>query len=364
MINMVNSQVSARMSIEMISETTKKANLLVVDDDEMIRDVLARNLEGFGYEIVTARNAVDALVAMSFSNFELALIDIQMPGEDGIALLGKIARQYPETAVIMVSGLGEIETAITTLKMGAYDYVTKPFDINVVKSRVERALEKRALIIENRNYQLNLERLVEERTLELKRALGGINRTYDATIKTLGAALHLRDSETEDHCKRVAAYVLKLAKTYGVKDKDQLRDIEWGAYLHDIGKIGVPDAVLLKPGKLTAAEKSLIKTHSELGYQLLKKIQFLEGAAELVLTHHESYDGTGYPRGLKGEDIPISARLFAVADSLDAMTSDRPYRKALSIEAAGKELKSLSGVQYDPRVVDVFFSLPKAEWRV
>jgi len=313
---------------------------------------------------VTARNAVDALGALNFSNFELALLDIQMPGENGIALLGKIVEQFPDTAVIMVSGLGEIETAITALKMGAYDYVTKPFAINVVESRVERALEKRRLIIENRNYQLNLEQLVEERTRELERALGGINRTYDATIKTLGAALDLRDSETEDHCKRVAAYVMKLARAYGVKDKDQLRDIEWGAYLHDIGKIGLPDAVLLKPGKLTAAERSLIETHPELGYRLLKKIQFLEGAAELVLTHHESYDGRGYPRGLKGKDIPLSARLFAVADTLDAMTSDRPYRKALSIEAAGKELKSLSGVQYDPQVVEVFFSLPEAEWRI
>ena len=361
---MVSNQVSVCAPGKKISETNKKANVMVVDDEEMIRDLLTWSLQISGYGVVTAPNAAEASAAMALSDFELALIDIQMPGEDGIALLGRIVEQYPDTAVIMASGLNEIETAITTLKMGAYDYVTKPFDSHVVESRLERALEKRALIIENRNYHVNLEHLVEERTHELKQALSETTRTYAATIKTLGAALNLRDSKTEDHCNRVAAYVLKLARAYGVKDKDQLRDIEWGAYLHDIGKIGVPDAVLLKPGKLTPAERSLIETHSELGYQLLKEIQFLDGAAELVLTHHESYDGTGYPRGLKGSHIPLSARLFAVADTVDAMTSDRPYRKALSIEVAGEELKRLSGVQYDPRVVDVFFSLPKEEWSV
>jgi putative nucleotidyltransferase with HDIG domain len=351
------------LTINPISGTNKKARLLVVDDDELTQRVLSKTLDSLGYEVVSAQNVVDALAKMSFSNFELALVDIQMPGESGIVLLEKIVEQYPDTAIIMMSGLGEIDTAITTVKMGAYDYLAKPFSRDVVESRVELALEKRRLIIENRNHHLNLEHLVEERTLELKRALGKINRTYDETIKTLGAALDLRDSETEDHCERVAAYVLKLARAGGVHDEDQLRDIKWGAYLHDIGKIGIPDAILLKPGKLSAAEKAMIEKHPELGYRLLKKIQFLEGAAELVLNHHESYDGGGYPRGLQGEDIPLSARLFAVADTMDAMTSDRPYRKALPFEAVRKELKRLSGAQFDPQVVEIFFSLPEAEWR-
>lgn len=357
-------QVNDILTINPLPGTNKKDRLLVVDDDELTRHVLSKTLDSLGYEVVSAQDSVDALAKISFSNFELALVDIQMPGENGIALLQSIVEQYPDTAIIMMSGLGEIETAITTVKMGAYDYIPKPFSRDVLQSRVELALEKKKLIIENRNHHLNLEHLVEERTCELKRTLGRINGTYDETIKTLGAALDLRDSETENHCERVAAYVLKLAGASGVHDEDQLRDIKWGAYLHDIGKIGIPDAILLKPGKLSKAEKAIIETHPELGYRLLRTIQFLEGAAELVLNHHESYDGRGYPRGLQGEEIPLSARLFAVADTMDAMTSDRAYRKALPFEAVRKELKRLSAAQFDPQVVEIFFSISESEWGV
>lgn len=333
----------------------KKAKTLVVDDEELIRDLMVHTLNNYGYEVETAGNADEALERMDRSSVELALIDIQMPGKSGIELLGEIVDKYPDTAVVMVSGINEIDTALTTMKMGAYDYITKPFTPSVVAQRIELALEKRRLIIENRNYQLNLEKLVKERTEELV-------STYDATIKALGGALDLRDSETEDHCRRVAAYVLKLAKIVGIEDEKILRDLELGAFLHDIGKIGVPDAILLKPGKLTEEEKKVIETHPELGYDLINQIQFLMEASELVLSHHEWFDGSGYPRGLRGSDIPLPARLFTVADTIDAMTSDRPYRKALPIEAVGKELRKLSGVQFDPQIVDAFFSVPEREW--
>ena len=345
-----------------VQQISRKINILVVDDDEMIRDTIENTLYHFGYGVVTAANVANALEKMSSINFELALIDIQMPGENGIILLKKIVKQYPDMATIMISGSGEIETALKTIKMGAYDYIAKPFPLSVLESCIEQALLKRRLILENRNYQLKLERLVDERTLELKQALNDINKTYTITIKILGAALDLRDSETEKHCERVAIYVLKLAGAAGIRDEDLLRNIEWGAYLHDIGKIGVSDTILLKPGKLTEEEQLKIRTHPELGYQLLKKIPFLEGAAELVLCHHESYDGKGYHRGLKGKNIPLSARLFSVADTIDAMTSDRPYRKALSIKVVAKELKKLSGVQFDPDVVKAFLSFPEEEW--
>lgn len=333
----------------------KKAKTLVVDDEELIRDLMVHTLNNYGYEVETAGNADDALERMDRSSVELALIDIQMPGKNGIELLGEIVDKYPDTAVVMVSGINEIDTALTAMKMGAYDYITKPFTPSVVAQRIELALEKRRLIIENRNYQLNLEKLVKERTEELV-------STYDATIKVLGGALDLRDSETEDHCRRVATYVLKLAKIVGIEDEKILRDLELGAFLHDIGKIGVPDAILLKPGKLTEEEKKVIETHPKLGNDLIKQIQFLKGASELVLSHHEWFDGSGYPRGLRGSDIPLPARLFTVADTIDAMTSDRPYRKALPIEAVGKELRKLSGVQFDPQIVDAFFSVPEREW--
>jgi putative nucleotidyltransferase with HDIG domain len=340
----------------------KKAKTLVVDDEELIRDLMVHTLNNYGYEVETAGNADEALERMDRSSMELALIDIQMPGKNGIELLREIVDKYPDTAVVMVSGINEIDTALTTMKMGAYDYITKPFTPSVVAQRIELALEKRRLIIENRNYQLNLEKLVKERTEELERALNEIESTYDATIKVLGGALDLRDSETEDHCRRVAAYVLKLAKIIGIEEEKILQDLELGAFLHDIGKIGVPDTILLKPGKLTEEEKKVIETHPELGNDLIKQIQFLKGASELVLSHHEWFDGSGYPRGLRGSDIPLPARLFTVADTIDAMTNDRPYRKALPIEAVGKELRKLSGVQFDPQIVDAFFSVPEREW--
>lgn len=347
---------------ESLPKHYKKTKVLVVDDEELVRDMLTHTLNNYGYQVVAAGNTDEATAEMDRSSFELALIDIQMPGKNGIELLGEIVDKYPDTAVVMVSGIDEINTALTTVKMGAYDYITKPFSPSMVEPCIERALEKRRLIIENRNYQLNLEKLVKERTEELKRALNKIELTYDNTIRALGSALDLRDSETEDHSLRVARYVLKLAKATGVEDEKMLRDIEWGAFLHDIGKIGIPDAILLKPGKLTEEERQMIKTHPELGHKLLQRIQFLEGASELVLSHHEWFDGSGYPMGLKAEDIPLSARLFAVADTIDAMTSDRPYRKALPLEPVENELRKLSGIQFDPRIVDTYFSVPMGEW--
>jgi putative nucleotidyltransferase with HDIG domain len=336
--------------------------ILVVDDQEMIRSMLSRYLKEHGYKVETAGSADTALVKLRESTFELAVVDIQMPGKDGIELLRQITREHPDTAVVMVSGLNEIDTVLETVKMGAYDYITKPFSLDVVESCLQRAFEKRNLIIENRNYQLNLENKVRKRTKELEEALHKIEFTYDATIKALGGALDLRDSETEDHSLRVAGFVLKLAKAMCIEGGTVLRDIEWGAYLHDIGKIGIPDAILLKPGKLTEDERAVIKRHPVLGHKLLINIQFLKGASELVLSHHEWYDGSGYPRGLKGDDIPVSARLFSVADTIDAMTSDRPYRKALPIGIVGKELSKLSGIQYDPEIVDIFFNIPENEW--
>ncbi|MEE8589878.1 MAG: HD domain-containing phosphohydrolase, partial [Spirochaetia bacterium] len=251
-----------------------------------------------------------------------------------------------------------------TIQKGAFDYITKPFSLHVVLSCIDRALERRRLILENRAYQQNLENLVDERTRELQDTLGRIETIYDETIKALGVALDLRDSETEHHCLRVSSFVLKLARKMGLTEEDRLRDIEWGAFLHDIGKIGVPDSILMKPGKLTEEERKIIQTHPVLGYQMLRKIPFLKGAAAVVYSHHESYDGSGYPQGLQGGDIPVSARLFAVADTIDAMTSDRPYRNALPIEEVGRELKKLTGKQFDPKIVDVYFSIPSTEWSI
>jgi len=226
---------------------------------------------------------------------------------------------------------------------------------------VGRTLEKRRLEGELERYRRDLESMVEQRTRQLQAAMRRIELTYDETLEALGAALDLRDTETAGHSERVTRYCLEIAQRMGCSG-DQLRQIRRGSYLHDIGKIGIPDSILLKEGKLTAEETELMQSHVRIGYDVVCRIAFLAGAAEIVLTHQERWDGTGYPQGLAGEEIPLGARIFAVADTLDAMTSDRPYRRALSYQEAREEISRESGRQFDPAVVQAFLAVPSQTW--
>jgi cyclic di-GMP phosphodiesterase len=203
--------------------------------------------------------------------------------------------------------------------------------------------------------------LVEQRTGELKKALNDLEQSYDATLEALGGALDLKDSETVGHCKRVTAYTMAMAKAMNLP-VESLPQIARAAFLHDIGKMAIPDRILQKPGPLNDEERTVMRTHCDIGYKMLLRIPFLTQAAEIVLAHQEFYDGTGYPRKLRGEQIPLGARIFAVADAVDAMLSDRPYRKALTVDYARKEVKKCSGTQFDPKVVEVFLSLPESIW--
>jgi putative nucleotidyltransferase with HDIG domain len=223
------------------------------------------------------------------------------------------------------------------------------------------ALERRRLVTENKHYQHHLEIKVEEQTASLRKALADVQRAYAQTLETLINALDAREQETQRHSKRVSEYALLLARRMNVPE-EELTDIARGALLHDIGKIGISDAILLKPGKLTEEEWVSMRKHPEVGYNILKGIGFLEGAAQMVLQHHEKYDGTGYPRGLKGEQIMRGARIFAAIDTFDAMTSDRPYRKALSYQIAREEVIRFNGRQFDPAVVNCFLSIPEEVW--
>ena len=227
---------------------------------------------------------------------------------------------------------------------------------------MRHALDHRRLVLENRIYQSDLEQLVAERTQQLSIALQDLEQSYDYTLEALGGALDAKDAETEGHCQRVTAFTITIARAMGV-DKGLLRHIARGAFLHDIGKMGVPDSILRKPGPLTPQEREIMRRHCEIGFAMLQRIPFLKEAAEIVLSHQEFYDGTGYPRGLRGEQIPLGARIFAVADTLDAMISDRPYRKALPISAARDEIRRFAGRQFDPRVVEVFLAQPERVWR-
>jgi putative nucleotidyltransferase with HDIG domain len=255
----------------------------------------------------------------------------------------------------------DISVALAAIRNGAYDYLLKPFEREQLLATVRRALENRRLKVENRTYQTNLEALVSARTEQLRKAVSNLEKSYDITLEALGDALDLKDAETEGHSKRVTTFTIAIAKHMGMA-ADQIRVIARGAFLHDIGKMAISDAILRKPGKLTPEEVDVMREHCYHGYQMLRKIPFLAEAAEIVYSHQERYDGTGYPRGLKAEEIPLGARMFSIADTLDAITSDRPYRAAQSLAAAREEIQRWSGRQFDPAIVKVFGSMPDNIW--
>jgi putative nucleotidyltransferase with HDIG domain len=336
--------------------------ILVVDDEETIREIVSSMLTAAGYKCRQAASGMEALALLeSGEEFELMLSDLMMANLDGIGLLERTKERFPEMPVVMVTAVHDISVALAAIRNGAYDYLLKPFEREQLLATVRRALENRRLKQENRAYQTGLESLVAARTDQLKKALVDLERSYDITLEALGDALDKKDAETEGHSKRVTAFTIAIARAMGLS-KDQIAVIARGAFLHDIGKMAIPDAILRKPGKLTPDEILIMQEHCFHGYEILKKIPFLGEAAEIVYAHQEKYDGTGYPRGLKGEQIPLGARMFSVADTLDAITSDRPYRPAQSLAAARDEIKLWSGRQFDPDVVKVFLEMDQNIW--
>lgn len=342
--------------------------ILIVDDDPAIRDLLLEGLGDSGYLCETACDAADCLARLARNGFDLVVSDIDMPEMDGVQLLQEIKKLKSDIEIIMLTGVVDVDTAIQSMRLGACDYLTKPFNLAEVRITVEKALEKQRLVRENREYQKNLEIKVQERTAELSHKTREVEdlferlkSSYRVTLEALATALDTRDSETLGHSLRVAACTVAVARRMGVVEPT-LTDMYRGALLHDVGKIGVPDAILRKPGRLTPEEWHEMRKHPDLGYRMLEGIKFLEEARQIVLSHQERYDGTGYPRGLKGREIPLGARIFSVVDTLDAMTSDRPYRKAQPYEAARAEIEKYSGVQFDPEVVRVFLTIPAVEW--
>ncbi len=333
----------------------RKGKILITDDEKDIRELLRDFLESEGFECLLAANAFEALEKFKADgDIDLLMSDIRMPGKTGLDLLDEIKALNEDVMVIMISAVKDIESAIAAMSKGAYDYVSKPFKLNEVAFVANKALEKRRLVLENKEYQKQLEKMVEERTSELKQALIELDKTYNFTLRAMVTALDTRDTETQGHSLRVVRFTLKLAELSGIADKTTLKIYEYGALLHDIGKIGIPDAILRKPDKLSADEWLTMKEHPTIGYNILNRIKFLEDAAQMVLHHHEAYDGSGYPEGLSGENIPLGARIFHVADAIDAMTSDRPYKKAMAFEAAAAELLKHSGRQFDPAIISIF----------
>ena len=345
-----------------VLRASKPARILVVDDEKPVRTMVAAALERQGYTVEQAGGGREALEALELNNFNLVLSDIVMNDVNGIALLERIHALQPNLPVVMVTAVHDISVAIDSMRRGAYDYLLKPFERDQLLSTVERALSHRRALEETQNYHQSLEQMVRARTEMLRHAMEDLEHSYDVTLEALGDALDLKDSETEGHSKRVTAYAIALARAMGIPP-EEIKIIARGAFLHDIGKMAIPDEILCKPGKLTPEEQDLMREHCTRGYHMLRKIPFLAGAAEIVLCHQEYFDGNGYPNGLRGREIPVGARIFAVADTLDAITSDRPYRKARGFDAAREEILRCSGTQFDPAVVEVFLKIPNELWQ-
>ncbi len=337
-------------------------NILVVDDEEPVRRLLGYLLETHGYNTALAAHACEARQKLDEQTFALMLCDVNMPGESGIDLVRNLLTQRPHTAVIMVTGLDSSILANAALDVGAFGYIVKPFESNEVLIDVANALRRRRLEIENRLHQEKLEDVVRTRTIALQQALDWLERSEkelrlsrEETIQRLAIAAEFRDSSTAQHIQRMSHYCELLAKKCGLSP-ERCDLIRTASPMHDIGKIGTPDHVLLKPGKFTQEEFGVIAQHAEIGYRILSgsDAELLKVAAVIAYTHHERFDGTGYPRGLKGEAIPIEGRIASIADAFDALTTQRVYKPAFDLSHAIELMLKHRGNHFDPELLDVF----------
>lgn len=344
-----------------LKSAMSRERILIVDDEPAIRVMLAEALSDCGYNCETASDGQEAFEKVAQGRFDLVLSDIRMPRADGRTLLRNLKQKYPDLPVVILSAVDDAESAIEMLTGGAEHYILKPIQLLELNIALERALEKGRLIRENRTYQQDLEKKVEERTAQLQQTLGHLEGVFQSTLEALVTALDAREHETQNHSQRVARYTVFLAEQIGVPHHG-IKELYPGALLHDIGKIGISDTILLKKGKLTAEEWVIMKKHTEIGARIVARIGLAGVARNVVLHHHERFEGTGYPSGLKGEEIPVAARIFPLADTLDSITSDRPYRKAKSFAEARDEIVRCRGMQFDPALVDVFLSVPASHF--
>jgi putative two-component system response regulator len=333
----------------------KDARVLVVDDEAYIREIICRKLCSEGYACDDAGDAESALAKLEGDSYDCVLSDINMPGMDGIQLLRTIRQTDGDVAVIMITGAPDLDGALEAMRLGAYDHLAKPLNLAQLTLTVERAIEQKRLIAENREYQRNLETMVEERTDQLREANDELRRLFMGSIKALAQALEAKDEYTQGHSARVAEVAVGIAQYLSLAE-NEINDMWLAGFLHDIGKIGIQESVLNKPGKLTAGEWDLIQQHPVLAERILCPIEELSDVIKIVRHHHERFDGSGYPDGLKGGAIPLGARILSVADAYDALTSKRPYRDALSHENAVAVLEEAAGSQFDPVIVRAFLS--------
>jgi len=337
-------------------------NLLVIDDKPVTLRLLNEFLRP-KFVCDQANSIAGALDKVREKDYAVILFGLSLPDEVCEAVITQLKTVSPHSVLIIISERDSAEAAVRAFRAGAFDFILKPFQLKVIEQSVKRAFAK----FEKKNlktrYQFHLEELAAERAAQIDKALEEVENSYRITLKALVQALETRDFETHGHSERVVTFSLRLGYELGL-DKDALRNLELGALLHDIGKIGVPDAILRKPAALNDEEWNKMKLHPQHGQKMLRNIPFLECASYLVAQHHEKWDGSGYPYGLRGEDIELSARIFAVVDAFDAMISDRIYRKGRPYEEAMRELERFAGTQFDPLVVESFKNVPPEDWEV
>lgn len=330
---------------------SKREKILIVDDEAMVRRLLCQKLSREGYQCEEADSAEQALDRLRGNSTELVILDIKMPGKSGMELLPEIRAGYPDTAVMMATALTDTNIAIQCMKQGAYDYISKPFNLGEVVLSVNGALERRRLELEIRKYQQYLEQKVGEQTKEIRKVFLG-------AIEALAFALEAKDKYTAGHSRRVTDIAVAIGRELGLSP-DDIEDLRWGGLLHDVGKIAVDQLIQNKTGELTPEEYEHIMTHAHVGAGIVKPV--VNGKiVEMIEHHHDHYDGSGMNQVVIGEDIPLGARILAVADAFDAMTSDRPYRSAMSIEEALSEIMRCTGTQFDPVVAAAFLKIPVA----
>ena len=331
----------------------RKRTILIVDDEKDVRKLLHQRLKGEGYHCKEAGNADKALTYLGDSSTDLVLLDIKMPGKSGMELLPEIKEHYRDVVVIMATCISDMNTAIEFIRQGAYDYVTKPFNLDEVVHSVKRAMEKRRLELELQDYQQYLEQKVEEQAKEIR-------ETFLGAMQALSFALEAKDSYIAGHSRRVTDIAMAIGKKLALKE-DELEDLRWGSLLHDVGKIAVDPLIVNKPGKLTAEEYAHIMTHSIVGASIIGPVVRNKRITEVIEHHHAHHNGRGLNQKLKGKDIPLLARIVAVADAYDAMTSTRSYRAALSREEALAEIRRGVGRHFDPIVARAFLGMSAAD---
>jgi response regulator RpfG family c-di-GMP phosphodiesterase len=345
-------------AVDAASTDARKASILVVDDEDFIREIVCRKLSGSGFSCDAAPSAEDALAKISQNGYDCVLSDIHMPGMNGVELLREIRVHDKDLAVILVTGAPDIDAALEAMRLGASDHLSKPLNLAALEMTVDRALEKKRLVEENREYQRNLESMVEERTKQLSDANEDLRSLFTGSIKALAQALEAKDEYTQGHSARVAEESVAIARYLSLSDKE-IQQMWLAGYLHDIGKIGIKETVLNKPGRLDDEEWSLIQQHPVVAGRILGPIPELSDIIDIIVHHHEHYDGSGYPDGIEGGSIPLGARILTVADAFDALTSRRPYRDALGLNEAYRILEEAAGTQFDPVIMRAFLDLKR-----